>query len=93
MLASARQASLKPGVEIRGRPVVRDHHFLGKDDHVLADGSPSDDQIFALIVVKFWAGLPCYSKMVVLQATMEYWLSITPAETDLFPQLEGKNLP
>jgi hypothetical protein len=38
------------GVEIRGRPVVRDHHFLGQDDHVLTDGSLSDDQIFALII-------------------------------------------
>jgi hypothetical protein len=39
-----------PGVEISGRPVVRDHHFLGKDDHVLTDGSPSDDLIFAIII-------------------------------------------
>jgi hypothetical protein len=38
-----------PGVEIRGRPVIQDHHFLGKDDHVLTDGSPSGDLIFALI--------------------------------------------
>jgi hypothetical protein len=37
------------GLEIRGHPIVRDHHFLGKDDHVLTDGSPSDDLIFALI--------------------------------------------
>jgi hypothetical protein len=28
------------GVEIRGGPVVRDRHFLGKDDHVLTEGSP-----------------------------------------------------
>jgi hypothetical protein len=41
----------RPGVEIRGHPVVRDHHFLGKDDHVLTDGSPSDDLIFAFIIV------------------------------------------
>jgi hypothetical protein len=33
-------------VGIRGRPVVQDHHFLGKDDHVLTNGSPSDDLIF-----------------------------------------------
>jgi hypothetical protein len=39
------------GVEIRGRHVVRDHHFLGKDDQVLTDGSSSDDLIFALITV------------------------------------------
>jgi hypothetical protein len=36
------------GVEIRGRPIVRDHHFLGKDDHVLTDDSLSDDLIFSL---------------------------------------------
>jgi hypothetical protein len=41
------------GVEIRGRPVVQDHHFFGKDDHVLTDGSPSDDLIFALIIVLY----------------------------------------
>jgi hypothetical protein len=39
------------GVEIRGRPIVRDHHFLGKDNHVLTDGSPSDGLIFALITL------------------------------------------
>jgi hypothetical protein len=39
------------GVEIRGHPIVRDHHFLGKDNHVLTNGSPSDDLIFALIIV------------------------------------------
>jgi hypothetical protein len=63
----------KPGVEIRGRPVVRDHHLLGKDDHVLTDGSPSDDLIFVLIIVLYEEeplGLPCFSKIVVLQATM-----------------------
>jgi hypothetical protein len=38
---------INPGVEIRGRPIVQDHHFLGKDGHVLTDGSPSDDLIFA----------------------------------------------
>jgi hypothetical protein len=37
----------RPGLEIRGRYVIRDHHFFGKDDHVLTDGSPSDDLIFA----------------------------------------------
>jgi hypothetical protein len=31
----------------------------------------------------FWVGLPCFSTMVVLQATMEYWLSITPAGYDV----------
>jgi hypothetical protein len=41
------------GVEIRGRPVLRDHHFLGKDDHVLTDGSPSDDLVFALMLVLY----------------------------------------
>jgi hypothetical protein len=40
------------GVEIRCRPILRDHHFLGKDDHVLTDGSPSDDLIFAPIMKK-----------------------------------------
>jgi hypothetical protein len=45
-----------PGVEIRGRPIVRDHHFLGKDDHVLTDGSPPDDMIFAPIIVLCEAG-------------------------------------
>jgi hypothetical protein len=40
------------GVEIRGR----DHHFLGKDDHVLTDGSPSDDLIFAPIIVLYEQG-------------------------------------
>jgi hypothetical protein len=44
------------GVEIRGCPVVRDHHFLGKDDHGLTDGSPSDDLIFALIIVLYEEG-------------------------------------
>jgi hypothetical protein len=39
------------GVEISGRPIVRDHHFLGKDDHVLTDGSPSAKLIFALAIV------------------------------------------
>jgi hypothetical protein len=23
------------GIEMRGRPVIRDHHFLGQDGHVL----------------------------------------------------------
>jgi hypothetical protein len=41
------------GVEIRGRPVVLDPHFLEKDDHVLTDGSPADDLIFALIIVLY----------------------------------------
>jgi hypothetical protein len=37
------------GLEIRGRPIVRDHHFiLGNDDHVLMDGSPSD------LVIQRW---------------------------------------
>ena len=35
-----RKPSCYTGVEIRGRPVVQDHHFLGKDDLVLTDGSP-----------------------------------------------------
>jgi hypothetical protein len=26
---------------------VQDHHFLGKDHHVLIDDSPSEDLIFA----------------------------------------------
>jgi hypothetical protein len=39
------------GVEIRGRPIVGDHHFLGKDDHALTDGSSSDDLIFAFVVL------------------------------------------
>jgi hypothetical protein len=30
-------------VEIRGRPVVPEHHLFGKDNHVLTDGIPSDD--------------------------------------------------
>jgi hypothetical protein len=41
----------RTGVEIRGRPVVKNHNFLGKDDPVLADFSPSDDLIFALVIV------------------------------------------
>jgi hypothetical protein len=45
-----------PGVEIRGRPFVPDHHFLGKDNHVLTDGSPSDNLIFALIIVLYEEG-------------------------------------
>jgi hypothetical protein len=32
------------------------HHFLGKDDLVLTDGSPSDDLIFALITVIYEEG-------------------------------------
>jgi hypothetical protein len=44
------------GVEIRGRPIVRDHHFLEKDDHVLTDGSPSDNLVFAPILVLFEEG-------------------------------------
>jgi hypothetical protein len=44
------------GVAIRGRPIVQDHHFLGQDDHVLTDGSPSDDLIFALIIVLYEEG-------------------------------------
>jgi hypothetical protein len=43
-------------VEIRGRPVVRDRHCLGKDDHGLTDGSPSDDLIFALAIVLYAEG-------------------------------------
>jgi hypothetical protein len=39
------------GVDIRGRLIVRGLYFLGKNDHVLTDGSPSDDLIFALIVL------------------------------------------
>jgi hypothetical protein len=74
----------RSGVEMRGRPIVRDHYFLGKDDNVLTDSSPSDDLIFALIIVLYEEGQLtfgwnlCFQKMVVLQATMEYWLSITP---------------
>jgi hypothetical protein len=44
------------GLEIGGHPIVRDYHFLGKDDHVLTDGSPSDDLIFAPIIVLFEEG-------------------------------------
>jgi predicted HTH domain antitoxin len=44
------------GVEIRGRPIVRDHHFSGNDDHVLIDGSPSDDLILALLIVLYEEG-------------------------------------
>jgi hypothetical protein len=44
------------GVEIRGRPVVQDHHFLGKDDHVLTDGSLSDNLIFAFIIGLYQEG-------------------------------------
>jgi hypothetical protein len=36
----------------------------------------------------FWAGLPCFSKMIVLQATMEYWLSITPGTHPPSPSLQ-----
>jgi hypothetical protein len=39
------------GVEIRGRLIVPDHNFIGKDDHALIDGSPSDDLIFAPSIV------------------------------------------
>jgi hypothetical protein len=46
----------RSGVEIRGRPVVWDHHFLGLDDHVLTDGRSSDDLIFALIIVLYEEG-------------------------------------
>jgi hypothetical protein len=28
------------GVDIRGRPAVQEHYFLGQDDHVLTNGSP-----------------------------------------------------
>jgi hypothetical protein len=48
-----------PGIEIRGRPVVRDHHFLEKDDLVLTDGSPSDDLIFAPVIVLYEEGPLC----------------------------------
>jgi hypothetical protein len=41
------------GEEIRGRPVIRDYHFQGKDDHTLTYGSPSDDLIFALIIMLY----------------------------------------
>jgi hypothetical protein len=44
------------GVEIRGCPIVRDHHFVMKDDHVLTDVSPSDDLIFVLIVLLYEEG-------------------------------------
>jgi hypothetical protein len=37
------------GVEIRGRPVVQDHHFLVKDILVLTEGSPSNNLILAVI--------------------------------------------
>jgi hypothetical protein len=46
--------SVQAGVEIRGRPVVQDRQCLGKDDHVLIDGSPSDNLIFALINVLYY---------------------------------------
>jgi hypothetical protein len=45
-----------PGIEIRGRPVVRENNFLGKDDHVLTDGSSLDAVIFALIIVLYEDG-------------------------------------
>jgi hypothetical protein len=44
------------GIEIRGRPVVGDYHFLEKDDHVLTDGSPSDDLISSPVIVLCEAG-------------------------------------
>jgi hypothetical protein len=31
------------GVEIRGRPIVRDHSFLGKDDNDLTDSNSTDN--------------------------------------------------
>jgi hypothetical protein len=39
-------------VEIRGGPIVRDHLFLWKEDHVLTDCSPSDDLIFEFFMRK-----------------------------------------
>jgi hypothetical protein len=54
-LGVAYKATL-PGVEIRSRPIVRDHYFLGKDDHVLTDYSPPDDLIFILIIVLYEEG-------------------------------------
>jgi hypothetical protein len=60
-------------VEISGHSVVQDHHFLGKDDHVMTDGSPSDDHvltdgspsddlIFALVIVLNEEGLLCFGR-------------------------------
>jgi hypothetical protein len=49
-------------VAVRGRAVVRDHHFLGKDDHVLTDGSSSEDLIFALIIVLHEEGPLCFGR-------------------------------
>jgi hypothetical protein len=54
-LVTARSGT-QTGGEIRGRPVVPDHHFLGKVDHVLTDASPSDDLIFALIIALWEEG-------------------------------------
>jgi hypothetical protein len=55
-----------------------------KDDHVFTDGSPSDDLIFAHIIVlseegrlSFEWDYIVFSMVIVLQATIEYWLSIT----------------
>jgi hypothetical protein len=45
-----------PGVDIIGRPIVRDYHFLGNDDQVLTDGSPSDNLIFTDIIVLYEEG-------------------------------------
>jgi hypothetical protein len=63
---------LLPGVQIRDSPVVPDHH---KGQDALTSGSPSDD-IFTIALgeagpFKFQEGLPHYSKIAVLRATME----------------------
>jgi hypothetical protein len=55
-LAYVAKAGEGSGAEIRGHLIVRGHHFLGKDDRVLTDGSPSDDLIFALIIVLYEEG-------------------------------------
>jgi hypothetical protein len=67
-----------PGVEMRGHPIIRDHHFLGKVVLQTTDTCTYDISLSGR-TFKFWVGLQCFSKMVVLQANMEYWLSIIPA--------------
>jgi hypothetical protein len=44
------------GVEIKDRPIIQEHHFLGKDDHVLTGGSPSDELIFAPFILLYEEG-------------------------------------
>jgi hypothetical protein len=80
--AEARSTNLiATGVEIRGSPVVRDHHFQGQDNHVFTDGSPSDDTKCSPNIVRLEAApVSICEDDLVLPVTMKFQSNLTRGE-------------